>query len=97
MKSTPSPCWPKLWGIFVLKRNISARLAAAYHDIRAVLDSMAAWAYVIDENTHELLYLNEATRYFVPRARVGLKCYEALFRRARRTLRPLSHAGHEAT
>ena len=69
----------KIVGIFVLKRNISARLAAAYHDIRAVLDSMAAWAYVIDENTHELLYLNEATRYFVPRARVGLKCYEAFF------------------
>lgn len=69
----------KIVGIFVLKRNISTRLVDAYHDIRAILDSMAAWTYVIDQSTYELLYLNEATRQFVPGARIGEKCHQAFF------------------
>lgn len=70
----------KIVGIFVLKRNISARLVNAYNDIRSILDSMAAWTYVIDQNSYELLYLNEATRRFVPGARLGQKCHEAFFK-----------------
>lgn len=69
----------KIVGIFVLKRNISARLEDAYNNSRAILDSLSSWAYVIDQTSHELLYLNEATRQFVPQARIGQKCYEAFF------------------
>ena len=45
--------------------------------IRAVMDNMDLWAYVIDMKDYRLRYINRKTEELAPKARIGDLCYQA--------------------
>lgn len=69
----------KVLGVFLIKKSISRQLVQSYNNITAILDSLDVWAYVIDPETYELLYINAKTLELAPQTRVGEKCHTAFF------------------
>ena len=62
---------------FLLKKNTRERLDQAYQITRTVLDQIDLWAYVIDPDSYELLYINQKTEQLAPDAKLGEFCYAA--------------------
>ncbi|MCG9123934.1 diguanylate cyclase [Laribacter hongkongensis] len=69
----------KLIGTFLLKARLAAGLQSAHNNLQAILDSVDNATYVMDCDTHRLLYLNRKTHELVPTARVDDLCHEAFF------------------
>lgn len=69
----------KVLGVFLIKKSISRQLVQSYNNIIAILDSLDIWAYVIDPETYELLYINAKTLNLAPHTLVGEKCHTAFF------------------
>ncbi|WP_027823584.1 sensor domain-containing diguanylate cyclase [Laribacter hongkongensis] len=69
----------KLIGTFLLKARLAAGLQSAHNNLQAILDSVDNATYVVDCDTHRLLYLNRKTHELVPTARVDDVCHEAFF------------------
>lgn len=66
---------------FLLKKNTREKLDQAYQMTQTVLDQIDLWAYVIDPDTYELLYINQKTEQLVPDAKLGEFCYDVFQRR----------------
>lgn len=62
---------------FLLKKNAREKLDQAYQMTRTVLDQIDLWAYVIDPDSYELLYINQKTEQIAPDAKLGELCYAA--------------------
>lgn len=69
----------KILGVFLLKDNIARKLQQSYSNITTVLDSMDIFAYVCDEDTYVLEYVNAKTRAQFPDSRLGMTCHAAFF------------------
>ena len=69
----------KLIGTFLLKARLAAGLQSAHNNLQAILDSVDNATYVVDCDTHRLLYLNRKTQELVPTAKVDDLCHEAFF------------------
>lgn len=69
----------KILGVFLLKDNMARKLEEAYSNIITILDSMNIFAYVCDEDTYVLEYLNAKIRDQFPESRLGMTCHAAFF------------------
>lgn len=69
----------KLIGTFLLKTRLAIGLQSAHNNLQAILDSVENATYVVDCDTHRLLYLNRKLRELLPQARVGDPCHQACF------------------
>lgn len=57
--------------------RLAAGLQSAHNNLQAILDSVDNATYVVDCDTHRLLYLNRKTQELVPTAKVDDLCHEA--------------------
>lgn len=71
----------ELLSLFLLKRRAQNDLMELAGDLRSVLDHQNSWIFVMDLETYELLYVNDKTRRLAPDARMGMRCYEAFYRK----------------
>ncbi|MEG2087596.1 MAG: diguanylate cyclase [Angelakisella sp.] len=69
----------KIIGVFVLRKRNNDEAYFANRDKVEALDRLPVSSYVIDGD-FRLMYLNNATRDYIPNARVGDFCYEAIMR-----------------
>lgn len=69
----------KILGVFLLKDTMARQLEESYSNITSLLDSMDVFAYVCDEDTYALEYVNAKTRAVFPEARLGMTCHSAFF------------------
>lgn len=69
----------KILGLYLLKDSVSRQLEDAYTNITTILDSMDVFAYVCDEDTYKLLYVNAKTRAAFPDTVLGTTCHSAFF------------------
>ncbi len=49
----------KTLGMFLLKMRIQSKLEESLTIQKSVMDNMDIWAYVVDRNTYELLFINK--------------------------------------
>lgn len=49
-------------------------------DLRTILDHQNSWIYVVDMESHELLFINDKTYRLAPDSRLGMSCHEAFFK-----------------
>lgn len=71
----------ELLSTFLLKKRAQDRVEEAARDLRTLLDTQNSWIYVIDPDTCQLQYINAKTYALVPDAKIGMRCYEAFFKR----------------
>lgn len=69
----------KILGLFLFKSIMSQQLEEAYTNFANILDAMDAYAYVCDEETYALLYINAKTQAIAPVTELGMPCYTAFF------------------
>lgn len=67
---------------FLLKKRAQDRDLQNVQALKMILDNQDSWIYVIDPETHELLYINRKTLELVPEAGIGERCYAAYFGRS---------------
>ncbi len=71
----------KILSIFLVKKNMFQELIASFKNMKTMLDSMKSYIYVIDENTHETLYVNKELAKLFREDFLGNKCHLVAFGR----------------
>ncbi|MBY2475455.1 diguanylate cyclase [Clostridioides difficile] len=69
----------KMISMFLLKMRIQNKLEESLKIQKSVMDNMDIWAYVIDRNTYELLFVNKKMLESAPNTHVGDLCYKAIW------------------
>lgn len=69
----------KTLSMFLLKMRIQSKLEESLEVQKSVMDNMDIWAYVVDRNTYELLFINKKMLESAPDTHVGDLCYKALW------------------
>lgn len=67
-------------GAFLMKRRAQESTGELMESLKGILDHQRDWIYVIDPESHEILYTNQATRDVLPGLELGARCYEAFYR-----------------
>ncbi len=63
---------------FLLKKRAQDETARRAENLSSVLENQQAWIYVIDPQTHQIIFLNEKTKSIAPDAAVGQQCFKCL-------------------
>lgn len=71
----------KILGSFLLKYRLRQKLKAERDLFQSITDSVNLWSYVIDPETHKLMYVNSTVKREVPDVEIGDRCYHALKKR----------------
>ncbi len=71
----------KILSIFLVKKNMFQELIASFKNMKTMLDNMKSYIYVIDENTHETLYVNKELAKLFREDFLGNKCHLIAFSR----------------
>lgn len=69
----------KTLSMFLLKMRIQNKLEESLKIQKSVMDNMDIWAYVVDRNTYELLFINKKMLESAPDTHVGELCYKAIW------------------
>lgn len=69
----------KTLSMFLLKMRIQSKLEESLTIQKSVMDNMDIWAYVVDRNTYELLFINKKMLESAPNTHVGDLCYKAIW------------------
>ncbi|RDY26456.1 GGDEF domain-containing protein [Romboutsia weinsteinii] len=64
---------------FMLKKYSHDKIIDAYHITKAVMDKIECYAYVIDKDSHEILYINDKLKYLDQNINIGDICYKSFF------------------
>lgn len=64
--------------MFLLQQRRQEKVQCQADEMRFVLDSQNAWIYVVDPETHTLLYINSRLREKHPGIKPGMLCFQAL-------------------
>lgn len=65
---------------FLLKKRAQERAIQESQNLKSVLDGQNAYIYVIDEKTHQLLWMNHLAQKHSPYARLGQLCYNVFLK-----------------
>ena len=68
----------EMMSVFLLKMRAQEKQRQRAEDLRNVLDNQNAWIYIVDPDTHQLLYMNNQALKQHPGAAVGGICHETL-------------------
>ncbi|MFL8673955.1 diguanylate cyclase domain-containing protein [Clostridioides sp. GD02404] len=68
----------KTLSMFLLKMRIQNKLEESLKIQKSVMDNMDIWAYVVDRNTYELLFINKKMLESAPNTHIGDLCYKAI-------------------
>lgn len=68
----------EMLSVFLLKKQAQDRTIQHARDLHDMLDNQNAWIYIVDPDTHELLYLNKKLANLYPSVKPGVPCYRAL-------------------
>lgn len=71
----------KLLGTFLMQEKAQNRLHSSFAMNQAIMDHLSTWTYVIDIESHRLLFLNKKTQRISPASKVGDRCYESFYHR----------------
>ena len=66
--------------MFLLRQRRQEKVARQAEELGYILDNQDAWIYVVDPQSHQVLYLNSRMRDKYPQAKPGMSCREALSR-----------------
>ena len=66
--------------MFLLRQRRQEKVARQAEELGYILDNQDAWIYVVDPQSHQVLYLNSRMREKYPQAKPGMSCREALSR-----------------
>ncbi|MFR2693978.1 MAG: hypothetical protein ACLTBV_28355 [Enterocloster bolteae] len=69
----------ELLSLFLLKQRAQDSAVDLAEDLRTILDHQNSWIYVVDMESHELLFINDKTHRLAPDSRLGMSCHEACF------------------
>ncbi|WP_232697462.1 diguanylate cyclase domain-containing protein [Brevibacillus daliensis] len=72
-------CIAEILDTFLLKKRAQDRAIQSFQISQSILDNLNSWAYVINKNTYELLFINKKTPDLVSGSMVGKLCYEVFF------------------
>ena len=70
----------ELLSLFLLKQRAQDSAVDLAEDLRTILDHQNSWIYVVDMESHELLFINDKTYRLAPDSRLGMSCHEAFFK-----------------
>ena len=65
-------------GVFVLGMRVEEKLYAEKQMGLSIINAMDSYAYVVNPNTYEILFLNEKTLTVLPEAKIGSLCYQVI-------------------
>lgn len=68
-------------GTFLIRSRAQDRSQRLVQDLAAILDHQKSWIYVIDAESHHLLYANRMARELFPDMELGRPCHQTFFRR----------------
>lgn len=71
----------EILSIFLIKKRKEDKLINSYKTIKAVMDNLNSWTYVINKNTYELLFINQKTLSIAPNTEINQLCYKAFWNR----------------
>lgn len=71
----------KLLGTFLMQEKAQNRLHRSFAMNQTIMDHLSTWTYVIDFESHRLLFLNKKTQRISPDSKVGDRCYESFYHR----------------
>ena len=66
---------------FLTKGRARDQNADLMESLKSILDHQRQWLYVVDPDSHEILYANRMTREAVPGLKPGMRCHEAFYGR----------------
>ncbi|MCI9274406.1 MAG: diguanylate cyclase [Clostridiales bacterium] len=72
----------EILSVFLSKERAQVRAEQTEKALLAVLDNQNSWIYVIHLETYEMVFINRKTKELVPSAQLGMRCYEAFFKRS---------------
>ena len=64
--------------MFLLRQRRQEKVQRQAEDLRSILDSQNAWIYVVDPQTHALIYINSRLREKFPMLDAGISCHQLL-------------------
>ena len=64
--------------MFLLRQRRQEKVERQAEELGFILDNQDAWIYVVDPNTHRLLYINSRMQEVFPQVQPGMCCHEAL-------------------
>lgn len=65
--------------VFLLKERAHVRTEEVLRALETILDYQDSWIYVVEKDTHKILYANKRTKENVPGIGVGEKCCKVFF------------------
>lgn len=72
----------KMLSTFLIKARMQKRLSDSLQIAQSVMDHQDLWAYVIEEDSHRLLFVNKKTMAIATEAHVGGLCYACFWNRS---------------
>ena len=66
-------------GTFLVRYRAQEKAERVAEDLTAILNHQQACIYVVDPDTHAVLFVNDRTRKAAPELRLGDTCYRAFF------------------
>lgn len=69
----------KILSVFLIKMRTQAKLERTLAQTRSILDAQDMWTYVVDRQSHELLFVNRKARELALCGELGDKCYKVFW------------------
>ncbi|MBR7142204.1 MAG: diguanylate cyclase [Clostridia bacterium] len=71
----------QLVSVFLLKTRAQTRSEETLNNLKNVLETLYAWVYVVDADSHRIKFFNSSVAALTPRVQKGSICYEVFAKR----------------